>query len=224
MGSIYRRKWKDQKMIIIFLIILGCLVLIFSMHLYATFFVPKYFGISVGDIVLIITAGSVFWYAWETRQIRKEQTAPFISVLFQTYDLEEGTDRIRFLIRNYGKGTATNITFLALQPIDAKVPTFREIEVLPPGHDELLTIEKVDYDNGKETQVGRIAQSDFLNHIKYRIDSDKFLFELKYKNIIGDNYASKGAFEQSIPGTWVLRRAVEPIIKNKHQGKGGEPD
>jgi hypothetical protein len=196
----------------ILLIIFGCLLLAFLLHIYTTFFLSSYHGISVGDIVLIITAGFVFWYAWETRQIRKEQTAPFISVLFQTYDLSEGIKRERFLIRNYGKGTATNITFLALQPIGTKTPTFRKIEVLPPGHDEELTIEKVDYDNGKDTQVGRIAQSDFLNHIKISINFDEFLFELKYKNVLGDNYAFKGSFDQSIPGTWVFRRAVEPIM------------
>ncbi len=196
----------------ILLIILGCLVLTFLLHIYTTFFLSNYHGISVGDIVLTITAGFVFWYAWETRQIRKEQTAPFISVLFQTYDLKVGIKRDRFLIRNDGKGTATSIMFLALEPLGTKTPTFRKIEVLPPEHDEELTIEKVDYDNGKDTEVGLTAQSDFLNHIRSSINFDKVFFELKYENILGDSYVFKGNFDQSIPGTWVFRRAVGAIM------------
>jgi len=49
-------------------IVLACLVLALVLHLYSTFFFSRYYGISPSEIILIITAGVVFWYAWETRQ------------------------------------------------------------------------------------------------------------------------------------------------------------
>lgn len=120
------------------------LALALTLHLYTLFFLSKYYGISAGDIILTFTAVLVYWYAWETRQIRKEQTAPFISLQFQKYSLEgkpeEKTDVPRFLVVNGGKGTATNIELRTMKPIDEKIPTFAKIEVLPPGGRQVLEI------------------------------------------------------------------------------------
>ena len=196
----------------IVLIIFGFAVLALLLHLYTSFFLSKYYGISVGDIILIITATLVFWYAWETREIRKEQTAPFISVLFKTYSLEgrpdEKTDVPRFLVVNEGKGTATNIELRTLKPIDEKTPTFNKVEALPPGGQQVLTITKVDQTNTK-TVEGRQAHKEFIEHIRHRIDSDEFKLELKYNNLLDNEYRFQGSFDKSIPGTWVFTRKTK---------------
>ena len=199
----------EKKTFKILLTIVGFMVLALFLHLYTSFFLSKYYGISVGEIILSITAVLVFWYAWETREIRKEQTAPFVSVLFKTYSLEgkpeEKTDAPRFLVVNEGKGTATNIELRTLKPIDQKTPTFGKIEVLPPGGLQVLTITKLDQTNRK-TIEGRLAQKEFLEHIRYRLDSNEFELELKYSNLLNNDYKFQGSFHESIPGTWVFTR------------------
>jgi hypothetical protein len=50
----------------------------------------KYYGISAGDIVLVVTAGAVFLYTYETYNIRKQsaknQNLIFMSELIKAYD------------------------------------------------------------------------------------------------------------------------------------------
>ena len=184
----------------------AALSMLIALHLYNTFFLTKYHGISTGDIVLIITVGVVFWYAWETRQMRKEQSIPFISVNFEEYDIKLGTRRDRFLVRNGGKGTAMNVDFRASQSIEGKMPIFKRIEILPPGGEEELIIEEVHYDADKDIQKGPIARSDFLNHIRHCISFDKYIFELSYRDILGGIYPVQGSFEASIPGKWIFIR------------------
>jgi hypothetical protein len=43
-----------------------------GLHLWTIYYLPKYDSVSTGDIILLITVGFVFWYAWETRKMRKE--------------------------------------------------------------------------------------------------------------------------------------------------------
>ncbi len=166
-------------------------------------FDPK---ISVSDIVLTITAIAVFWYAWETRQLRFEQAAPFISLYFKKYDLGKGDDRTMFQIKNDGKGTATDIQVLALEHISGKMPIYQIIEVLPPGLEEMLTIKKVHYEEDNGYKEGLVAQSDFLAHFRALVGLHEFPFELQYKDIFKRSYTFKGIFEETIPGTWVFRR------------------
>ncbi len=187
-------------------IILASILISCLLHLYVTFFLSKYYGISIGDIVLIITAGAVFWYAWETRRMRIEQAAPFISLYFKTYDLSKGVRKTSFQIKNDGKGTAINIQVLALEPISGKTPIFRKIEVLPSGIEEILTIKKVRYEKETGFEEGPAAESDFLNHFSILINHNKYPYELRYEDILKRNYTYKGIFEETIPGTWVFRR------------------
>jgi hypothetical protein len=162
--------------------------------------------ISVTDIVLTITAVAVFWYAWETRRLRFEQAAPFISLYFRKYDLSKGIDRVMFQIKNDGKGAAINIQVLAPKDISGKTPIFQKIGVLPPGLEEMLTIKKVHYEEDNGYKEGLVAQSDFLAHFRALVGLYEFPFELQYKDIFKRSYTFKGIFEETIPGTWVFRR------------------
>jgi hypothetical protein len=162
--------------------------------------------ISVTDIVLAITAIAVIWYAFETRRLRFEQAAPFISLYFKKYDLSKSINKTMFQIKNDGKGTATNIQVLALKDISGKIPIFQKIEVLPPGLEEMLTIKKMHYEEDNDYKEGRIAQSDFLDHFSALVGLHEFPFELQYKDIFKRSYTFKGIFEETIPGTWVFRR------------------
>ena len=159
------------------------------------------------SLVLIITAGVLVWYAWETRLMRKEQCLPFISIYFEKYDIKLGTPKDRFLAKSRGKGTAINIEFVTLQPIKGKTPFFKTIEVLPPKEEEELVIDKVYYADDEAVEEGPIARSDFLDHIKKFLNLDNFLFELKYKDILGGDYLTQGSFEESIPDKkWIFKR------------------
>jgi len=163
------------------------------------------------SLVLIITAGVLVWYAWETRLMRKEQCVPFISICFEKCDVKLGTPKDRFLAKNRGKGTAMNIEFRTLQPIKGKTPFFKTIEVLPPKEEDELMIDKVYYADDEAVEKGPIARSDFLNHMKKFLNLESFLFELKYKDILGGDYLIRGSFEESIPDKkWIFaRKAVK---------------
>lgn len=182
-------------------IVLACLVLILILHLYATFFLSRYYGISPTDIILIVTAGVVSWYAWETRQMRKEQSMPLISIQFQEYDSGVRNSRTRFLVRNFGKGAAIDVEVNALQDIEGRKPIFKKIAILSPSQEEELLIEEVHYDD-KDIQRGPAATSDILSRIRGCPNFSRFLFQLSYQNILGDMFADRGFFEQSVPGSW----------------------
>jgi hypothetical protein len=160
----------------------------------------------INNIILAVTFIAIFLYTWETRKMRIEQAAPFISLYFKKYDLSKGIDRTMFQIKNDGKGAAINIQVLASKDISGKTPIFQRIEVLPPGVVEMLTIKKMHYEEDNGYKEGRIAQSDFLNHFSALVGLHEYPFELQYKDIFKRRYTYKGIFEETIPGTWVFRR------------------
>lgn len=121
-----------KNFIIIFLIICASFLLILLLHLYNTFFLPKYYGISIADIVLIITAGAIFWYAWETRRMRQEifyqnmiSTMPNLN-----FYVEQGERQ--FYLENYSNFPAFAVS-IAEKELDKNIKfVFKEVNSVLP--------------------------------------------------------------------------------------------
>lgn len=183
-----------KSLITVALIICASLLLILLLHLYATFFLSKYYGISIADIVLIITAGAVFWYAWETRKLRKVNEKQLSILSTPRLEVSSGIvykhDLVlhRFLINNEGDGIAMNIELIALEYSGEGKPIFRKMNILRKGITGELVIEKIKMKNGEDIS-GEIGVSKFLNdNLLY---GDPIPFELKFSDILGNSYSDK---------------------------------
>jgi len=144
----------------------------------------EYYGISSGDIVLIITAGAVFWYSYETRQMRKEiveqtklQLAPFLTMDFEFRNI------CSLLIINRGEATARNIETECLPLPDGFGP-FVKISTLAKDEKKYLKYESKD----SNSVIGRSTLSDFRQET---------IFRIRYENIFGKRYESKVILKDS---------------------------
>jgi hypothetical protein len=165
------------------LIICVSILLILLLHLYATFFLSSYYGISTADIVLTITAGVIFWYSWETRQMRKEiveqtkfQLSPFLTIDLNFESLE-------LFVINYGEATARNIEVDCSPAIEYMGP-FLKISTIYKGEKENLRIKS------KNNEL--ISTSCTLNNFQ-----KETTFCLKYQNIFDKQYESKVVLKSS---------------------------
>lgn len=180
-------------------VIVGAIVLLLAL----LFFI--YCGIEQQNVVLIITAGVVSWYAWETREMRKEmvhqtiiQSTPFISIFIKKTPVDAGKFEFEKLwVRNDGEGTARKIAFEALEPFsDEEVVSFKPIEILPIGGEKReLIIEWKSKATGEITKgPSDILTQMYLAYLEKESVIKKFRFKLKYKNIINDIYHADVTF------------------------------
>lgn len=142
------------------------------------------------SIVLIITAGVVFWYAWETRQMRRTmvyQTRIHATPLIHVYiksGSPTGATRHKCWAKNVGEGTAIKIEFSALNPFQGQTPIFKEIEALPKGDELPLEIKKIKTAGGETS--GEIQETNFLQTLMVFSLQGEVSFKLRFRNILND--------------------------------------
>ena len=156
-------------------------------------------------VVLILTAGVVSWYAWETREMRRElvhqtiiQSTPFMSIFIERIPTGKGKFELdKLWVRNDGEGTARKVELKALQPFsETEVLSFRTVEILPKGGKKELIMERMAKETGKITLGPNDEMTQmYLKDLKEKSWQEECSFELKYGNIINDIYYAKVIFK-----------------------------
>ena len=166
-------------------------IILFSVFL---FFI--YRTLEQQSLVLIITAGVVFWYAWETREMRKalvNQTkilsSPFISISLEPDFADQ--QYLKLYAMNLGEVTARNIRLessQALQEGDEDV-FFRPLETLAKGEKKDLKIAWKSKERGEITKGPSFPLTHtFLAGLRTRSLVNAFLFKLEFQNIFYETY------------------------------------
>lgn len=155
------------------------------------------------SVVLILTAGVVSWYAWETREMRKEvvhqtiiQSTPFISILIET-------NPYKFMIRNDGEGTARKINLKILKPHIEDIFSHREdvlisfktVEILPKSEKSELKIENIFDKQFGSFPIGSILDSAYIQDLIGRSQLYGLFFKLKFENILYKSYHAEVVFK-----------------------------
>jgi hypothetical protein len=145
--------------------------------------------------ILVITAWILLYYTYETHKMREEifnQTViqsrlgstPFISI-FIDKDPPPPLNIRKCWIKNIGEGTAVEIEFKPLQPIEGETPIFKQIDVLPKGEKEKeLEISGLDFQDD-------LSKDAFWTMVVVLPEDKEFLFDLKYKNILYELYKAQ---------------------------------
>jgi hypothetical protein len=199
-GRICEGKIKmNRKDVLAIGVIAGGIVLILAV----IFFI--YCRVEQQSVVLILTAGVVSWYAWETREMRKElvhqtiiQSTPFMSIFIKRIPTGKGKFELdKLWVRNDGEGTARKVELKALQPFsETEMLSFRTVQILPKGDKKELIIERIAKETGKITLGSNDEMTRmYLNDLKEKSWQEECSFELKYENIINDIYHAKVIFK-----------------------------
>lgn len=127
---------------------------------------------SINIILLLVSAGLIFWYAWEARRTADEmkiqnelQTLPFITIKFAT-DMIQGAYFI-----NIGKGAALNVSFETSTQTSNSAVAFRGLSILEPS----CTAEII-----SGTGHYLVIDADELNNIEITV---------KFEDILGNSYS-----------------------------------
>lgn len=150
--------------------------------------------IKMETIILIVTAVTVFWYAFETQEMRKEmvnqtmiQSTPFITI-----SMDEEYDYLKLFADNNGEIAARNIDLEISQPlqishmeINYSGGGFKPIDTLPKGKGKVLEIEW-----NPKTHLNTSLTHLFLAELRTKTLTQECLFRLKFQNIFYRSFAA----------------------------------
>ena len=141
-------------------------------------------------IILIVTAVTVFWYAFETQEMRKEmvnqtmiQSTPFIIISM----VADHRDRqyLKLFAKNNGEIAARNIDLeisehlhISHEGNEYSTGGFRPIDTLPKGEEKELKIEW-----NPKSHLNTALTHSFLAELRRETQTKECLFKLKFQNI-----------------------------------------
>jgi len=178
-----------KNIIVSFLIIVGISTVLSSL-VYLIFC-----EIKIETIVLIVTTVTVFWYAFETQQMRKEMVdqkeISTMPIFYISEEIETGGRRHALFIENCGNFPAFNVKIQDIK-IEAKLKNkvsvlkfvFHEFGLVPKG--EKIPIV---FDISKDEKKGNEIDKEFFEpHLFEGFAEHDFEVPMTYENILGHRY------------------------------------
>jgi hypothetical protein len=135
--------------------------------------------ITFSELILFATFLALLWYAWETRRMRKEmvdqtelQLTPFLVIIVETHEV---------MVANYGESTARDIEIKCSSSVKGVLKPCLPTNSLPKGEKKVLEI-------ATSGGFAFLLTDDFEG-------AKEIHFELKYSNILGKKYQTKGTLK-----------------------------